>query len=253
MVQPGDNPAQQSRSSRSDVDAALHILRRRWRLIVGAAAIVFVVAVAVSFLQSKKYTAAASLNFNNNELTEQLAGLQGVSEADPQTQDDTNVQLVSLGSTASRTAAKVGHGLTSDDVRAMVSIAAVGDTSIVRVAATSTSPQLAADVANTYSKTFIELNADANTAYYKNALNVIQRQLSRMSATERAGSTGVSLETREQSLNLLASAQSGSVQVAESATVPTSASSPKLSRNAAVGPCGRLASGTVAGCNARAL
>src|ERR1700691_1090316 len=98
------------------LEQALWIVRRRaiWILVC------FVVATGVAFASSrhqiKKYTATASLVFNNNQLSQQVAGLQVSGSGDPQMQQQTNVKLVELGSLAS-TAKLVGRGLTQREIQ----------------------------------------------------------------------------------------------------------------------------------------
>ncbi len=55
--------------------------------------------------QTKKYTATASLVFNNNQLGQQIAGLPAVSNNNQQAQQNTNLKLVQLGDMAAKTAA----------------------------------------------------------------------------------------------------------------------------------------------------
>ena len=50
--------------------------------------------------QTKKYTATASLVFNNNQQAQQLAGLPAASSSSQQAQQTTNLKLVQLGDMA---------------------------------------------------------------------------------------------------------------------------------------------------------
>jgi capsular exopolysaccharide synthesis family protein len=198
-------------------------------------ALAAVAAFGFSRQQTKKYTATASLVFNNNQLGQQVAGLQAIASNNQQAQQNTNLKLVQLGDIAARTAAVVGRGLTEEEVRNSLSVSAQGESNIVDIAATATSPTLAASIANAYANRFVREQQTSNHAYYSSALRLVNKQLVAMSAKQRLSPSGVALQGRAQSLGVLAELRNGSVEVAQAAKIPTSPSSPKVSRNTALG------------------
>ena len=141
--------------------------------------------------QTKKYTATASLVFTSNQLSQQVAGLQavGTSQA-PQAQENTNLKLVQLGDMAEKTAKLLGEGLTKTKVSDGISIGAQGESNIVNVSATSTSPELAAKIANTYSVLFVREQQSSNHLYYSAALNLVNKQLSALSRRQKLSPSG---------------------------------------------------------------
>jgi capsular exopolysaccharide synthesis family protein len=217
------------------LEQILGVIRRRlpWMLLCIVA--VTAAAFLVSARQTKKYTATAALVFNNNQLSQQAAGLQPVSVNNQQAQQVTNVELVQLGDMAQRTAQRLGHGLTKKKVAASLSVSAQGESNIVNVSATATSAALAADIANTYSDQFVAEQQNANHQYYASALALVNKQLAGLSSRQRLSTAGVALENRAQSLGVLAELHSGNVQVAQSAVPPTAPSSPKTARNTVLG------------------
>jgi capsular exopolysaccharide synthesis family protein len=224
-----------SEQANLSIEQVLGILRRRapWILLC----FVLVVAGAYGFSkhQTKKYTATASLVFNNNQLGQQVAGLPVVGSSNQLALQNTNLKLVQLGDMAAKTAGLLGQGLTKEKVSAELSVSAQGESNIVNVAATATSPALAAGIANTYTEQFVTEQQNSNHAYYASALRLVNKQLAALSPKERAGTAGLALQDRAQSLSVLAELRNGNVQVAQAATVPTSPSSPKVSRNTALG------------------
>src|SRR5476649_2617725 len=60
-----------------------------------------------------------------------------------------------FGDMAAKTAALLGQGLTEEAVSASLSVSAQSESNIVNVAATATSPALAANIANTYTNQFV--------------------------------------------------------------------------------------------------
>jgi uncharacterized protein involved in exopolysaccharide biosynthesis len=218
-----------------DIERVLKVLRRRAPLIMLCLVLVTGAAFVFSKHQTKKYTATASLVFNNNQLGQQAAGLQPVSVGNQQAQQSTNVKLVQLGDMAEITAKLLGRGLTTGKVSKSLSVSAQGESNIVNVSATATSPTLAAEIANAYTNQFVAEQQNANHDYYASALSLVNKQLAALSPRQRLSTAGVALENRAQSLGVLAELRSGNVQVAQIARVPAAPSSPKTSRNTILG------------------
>jgi capsular exopolysaccharide synthesis family protein len=221
--------------SQVDVRQSLGVLRRRAPLILLCLVLAAGAAYGVSKSQPKRYTATASLVFNNNQLSQQVAGLQAVSNGSQVPQQQTNLKLVQLGDMAERTANRLGDGLTKESVSEDLSITAQGESNIVDVAATAASPMLAADIANAYARQFVFEQQNANHTYYAKALKLVNKQLMALSLKQKLSPAGVALENRAQSLGVLAELKNGNVEVAQEATIPTSPSSPKTSRNTVIG------------------
>jgi capsular exopolysaccharide synthesis family protein len=218
-----------------DLRQVLGTLRRRALWIVVCVVLAAAAAYGFSVHQTKKYTATASLVFNNNQLGQQVAGLAVASSNEQQARQSTNLKLVQLGDMARRTARALGNGLTQESVRADLSISAEGESNIVNVAATATSPVLAADIANAYTERFVNEQQNSNHRYYASALTLVVKQLKALSPKERASTAGLALQDRVQSLGVLTELRNGNVQVAQAATLPTGPSSPKTSRNTILG------------------
>jgi capsular exopolysaccharide synthesis family protein len=217
------------------LEQVLGVLRRRAGWILLCFVLVAAAAYGFSKHQTKKYTATASLVFNNNQQAQQVAGLPVAGSSNQQAQQNTNLKLVQLGDMAAKTAGLVGHGLAAGQISADLSVSAQGESNIVNVAATATSSALAAEIANTYIGQFVSEQQNSNHAYYASALRLVNKQLAALSPKERAGTAGLALQNRAQSLGVLAELRNGNVQVAQAAAVPTSPSSPKVSRNTVLG------------------
>ncbi len=217
------------------IEQVLGILRRRAPWILVCFLLVAGAAYGFSKHQTKKYTATASLVFNNNQQAQQVAGLAIANSNNQLAQQNTNLKLVQLGDMAARTAGQLGHGLTKEDVGANLSVSAQGESNVVNVAATSTSPTLAAAIANTYTTVFVKEQQNSNHAYYASALALVERQLKGLTPKQKLSPSGIALAGRAQSLGVLAELHNGNVEIAQAATVPSSPSSPKVGRNTALG------------------
>ncbi len=218
-----------------DLEWIMGVLRRRGFVILLFVLLTSGAAYGFSKHQTKRYTATASLVFNNSQLSQQLAGLPAASSSNQQALQNTNLRLVELGDMAAKTATLLGQGLTEEDVNASVSVGAQGESNIVEVSATRTSPLLAAAIANTYSAQFVKEQQSANHQYYRSALALVDRQLAALTPHERLGTAALALENRAQSLGVLAELRSGDVQIAHVAKVPRSPSSPKVLKNTILG------------------
>jgi capsular exopolysaccharide synthesis family protein len=211
------------------------VLRRRSPWILLCLVLVAGAAYGFSKHQANKFTATASLVFSNNQQAQQVAGLPVASSSSQQAQQNTNLKLVQLGDMAAKTAARLGQGLTTEAVASAIAVSSQGESNIVDVAATAGSPALAAEIANTYTGQFVEEQQSSNHAYYASALKLVNKQLAALSPKERAGTAGLALQDRAQSLGTLAELRNGNVEIAQAAATPISPSSPKTSRNTIVG------------------
>jgi succinoglycan biosynthesis transport protein ExoP len=229
----------QQRSDGPNLQRVLSVLRRRAPWIVICTVLAAGAAFALSKHQVKKYSATASLSFNSNQLTQQIAGIP--TSISPQAQQNSNVKLVAIGDMAEKTAAQIGQGLTARKVGNSLSIAqegettAVGESSIVGVSVSLPSPTLAARIANTYTAQFVAEQRATNHHYFTSALALVREQLAALPPSQRFGAAGVALLSRAQSLKLLADLQYGGVQIAQRASVPTAPTSPRTKRNTLIG------------------
>jgi succinoglycan biosynthesis transport protein ExoP len=224
----------------------LEIVRRRAPLILLCVILGAGLAYGYSKHKTKKYVASAALAFNSNSLDQQIAGLStsGSSASNSLlTQQNSNLELVRLGGPAARTARLVGHGLTADEVGASISVATQTESGIITVSATSSSPRLAAAIANTYTRQFVKEQSASTRRFFKSALGLVEKQLAELSPAQRFGTDGLDLQERAHTLDLLAELGYNNVQVAQEALVPTSPSSPKTSRNTILGAIAGLALG----------
>jgi capsular exopolysaccharide synthesis family protein len=237
----GDEMTNNEQGSAS-LEQILELLRRHARLLAACLLFAAGAAYAYSRHEVKQYTATASLVFNNEGLAQQAAGLPVVGSNDQPAQQNTNLKLVELGDTALRTAQHLGHGMTKQQVAESVSVSAPGESNIANVAATATSPVVAANLANTYASQFVEEQQNSSSSYYGSALRLVNKELSSLSEAERSGTTGRVLQEREQSLRILARLPAG-VRLAQAAPVPTAPSSPSAMRNTLVGALLGLALG----------
>jgi capsular exopolysaccharide synthesis family protein len=216
--------------------AAVAVLRRRWHVALFCLIVVPALAYGLSKLQEKEYTASASLLFRDPALDQKLFGADFVAPAqDPNRAAATNAKLVSLKAVARRTARALAPPLSADEVARKVDVEAEGQADVVSVKATDPAPAFAARLANTFARQYIAFRREADRSKVKEAQDLVQRQLARLSPEDLAGQQGQTLRNRAQQLQILASLQTGNAELVQRAEVPTSPSSPKTFRNVAIG------------------
>ena len=218
-----------------DLEQVLAILRRRAPIIALCLVLVTGSAFVFSKRQTKQYTATAALVFNNAQISQQVAGLQATSTSEPKVQQDTNVKLLELGPTADQAAQKLGDGLSGKQIKDSLEVSAQGESNVVNVSATWTSPAIAAQIANTYAEQFVSDQLQANHHYFASAQALVEKQLSALSPQQRIAPQGLALQDRAQSLAILSQLKAGDAQLAQPAAIPSSPSSPKVARNTILG------------------
>ncbi len=230
-----DGTSPNPRSEPFETRQMLAILRRRWWLIALCTIVVAGAAFAYSRQQTKEYTATASLSFSDSSLSQQVAGLAPSSTVNQITQQASNIELVRLGDMAAKTAAKLGEGLTERQVANSIEVVGAGESSIVSVSATTSSPQRSAAIANAYAAAFVAEQKTANRKFFSSALKLVERQLDKLPKPQRFGQAAVALQNRKQTLQLLEELHYGNVEVAQVAQPPSYASSPNTKKNTALG------------------
>ncbi|HMJ73744.1 MAG TPA: polysaccharide biosynthesis tyrosine autokinase [Solirubrobacterales bacterium] len=208
------------------LERALLIARRNWILLLVCFLLVPGAALAYSLAQTPEYTASASLLFTEKD----------ASQVDPERAAATNLQLVSLDQVAARTAGALPEaGLTPTEVSGKVSVSPAGESDLVDVEVTDPDPKLAATIANEFAKQFIAFRRDSNRGKVLKAQGLVEARLNELAPAQLASPEGEALEERQRDLAVRATLQTGEAQLVQPATEPSAPSSPKKTRNVALG------------------
>lgn len=216
---------------------AMKLLRRRARFIAILCLLATVAGYGFSKVQKKQYTATASLVFTSQSVAQQASGEPASVQTDPQGQRDTNLELLQLSSSvANATARSLDGRLSAKQVKASVTASEQGpaDSNVLSVSAKSTSPELAARIANTFTAQFIKQQTANNQSTIQGAIDMVDGQYAALSKADRATPQGQSLIDHIESLKILRSMQN-TTQLVQPASVPTAPSSPKIIRNTVLG------------------
>ena len=215
-------------------------VRRRVWLVFLCATLTPGTALVLSLLAQKQYTARASLLFRDPGYDQKLFGTSFfVPVVDATREAATNLRLVTLRrvaeqtSNALRTTGKAR--LSAQQIQDMVDIAAEGQADVVTIAATTSSPFVAANVATELANQYIAFRRDADRSKIRGAERLLEAEIATLPLTGTSGQRRRSLQERANQLETLASLQTGNAELVQPAEVPTSPSSPKTLRNVLLG------------------
>ncbi|HEY7456604.1 MAG TPA: polysaccharide biosynthesis tyrosine autokinase [Solirubrobacterales bacterium] len=208
------------------LERALLIARRNWILLLVCFLAVPGAALVYSLAQTPEYTASASLLFTEKD----------ASQVDPERAAATNLELVSLDQVAARTADELPDtGLSATEIADSVSVSPAGESDLVEVEATDRDPETAATIANEFAREFIAFRRDANRDKVLREQRLVEARLNELSPSEQDSPEAEALEDRKRDLAVNATLQTGEAQLVQPALAPSSPSSPKTTRNVALG------------------
>jgi capsular exopolysaccharide synthesis family protein len=225
-----------SSADRSDLDFALRVVLRR-KMIIGVCALVATAAaLGFSLTSTKQYTTTATLFFRNTNFDQQVLGGSGVAQPLPLSTQDaaSNVALVALAQNADATSSALPptDQFTPGQVRAAVAVSSETQSNLVDIQVTTPRPALSATVANTYARQFISARVQADRSTITEAQRLVSGQLANPNIN---GALRRQLESRSEQLRILSALQTGNAELAQVAAVPGAPSSPRVTRNTAIG------------------
>ncbi len=203
-------------------------------------ALVALTSVVSSVTSTKEYTATATLYFRDPGFDQRLFDSSYLAPSrDPAREAATNLRLASLKVVAERASRKLS-GLTVDEIESKVKVQGAGQSDLVEVAATDQSPVLAAKIANRWATEYIAFRQAADRSKIREAQGLVASELAQLGPEGRQTARGRSLQDRGEQLQILASLQTGNAELAQAASPPTSASSPRPVRAAILGLVGGI-------------
>jgi capsular polysaccharide biosynthesis protein len=220
------------RSAGLDLPKLLAAIRERAWLLAAMTLVAVVLALVVSLAQSERYRATSVLLFGGTPRAETLVeGASPDTSAAPEQTTATNVALASLDSVVVRVKRRLGTRATLDELKDAVDIEAQGLSDLVDLTAEWDTANGAAVVATTFAEEVVAQRREM-------ARTEIQRAIDALNATiagqPEDSDQAVALSQRVSELEALKAAQTSDVRLAERATPPEHASSPRPVFNAVV-------------------
>ncbi|MDP2710962.1 MAG: P-loop NTPase [Solirubrobacteraceae bacterium] len=254
----------ENQTSGVDLRQVLSILRRQAWVILACCAIAVGAAIGLSLREEKRYTATAALLFGQPNAGQALLSL----GAPPQATDhsaETNLQLVSLPVIAQNTAAALKGALSPQQVERAINLEPRGQSDVAEVSATHADGTVAATVANQFAQEYINFRRDSDQKAISATRDIVVKQIDQLrqqpNSTPKPGSAAsqnpalltplqlqlVTLQNRAADLATLASVQTGNAQIVQTATAPSTPSSPKPKRSGLIALFGGLLVGLLLG------
>jgi Mrp family chromosome partitioning ATPase/capsular polysaccharide biosynthesis protein len=187
-----------------NADHTREVLRpvlRRWWLVLAIGLIVGALCYVYFDRQPKSYTAGTALFFETssarNELGEQVDG------TDPERAARNEAILLRSREVAAEAARRIGYKGDPAALLGSVSVSPATDTDFLQVAATASTPQAAAALANGFARAYIRVRNADRTAALNSAIRQQRRQLRRTPPTLANRSVRAVLSQRIQRLELI--------------------------------------------------
>jgi polysaccharide biosynthesis transport protein len=214
QIDPKENSFQMSRWNTTGLD--LTIFLQNWMLILIFCAVGGSAVYLASSSQTPIYTATTTLLVRSGEsgVSSSLGEIQASREI-----GRTFKELIKTNSVLEQVRDELGLPYSVNGLRGSISVNVIAGTQLLAVSATDTSPELAADIADTVTQVFIVQREEAGLT-----------EIARLQATLEQYGIFDSADLLATQINSL-----GGLQIAQSAEVPTAPTSPRPTRDALLG------------------
>lgn len=212
-----------------DLHQILQPLRRRWWMI---AMVVLAISAGTYYYykhQQPKYTATTSV-FVRSAGASPLAGVDP--ETDPSRRLQNEATLLQTQGVAAAVAKRLHYAGNPRDLLSWTTVVPSADSDFLTINATTTDPQLSADIANGFARAFARLNTNETKALLAEQQQSVQSELAALPRTLANVNLRANLQTELQTLRL-AETTPPPVQQINPAPVPQSRSTAGPGRNAA--------------------
>jgi succinoglycan biosynthesis transport protein ExoP len=223
---------------------ALQTLRDRWWMVVIAMIGGAVIALAVAVMSTKQYTAESSLLIRQSNLQTLIDPNAAQNSEDPARLAATNLLLVTSTAVARNVQAALRTTQSASDLTSEVSASVNPDADIITIQATDPSPARAARLANAFAEQFVAFERAQSQQQAGAGATRLRNEIAALPADATAESAQLVQALR----NVLAlqAVTTGDATVIDTATPPSSASSPNLKRAPILGLLAGLAIGLAA-------
>ena len=215
-----------------DLGAYLKAIRRRMPLILLLTGVVTAVAIALSLAQTKQYEATSRVVLAQADPINNIIETSQPVNYDPEAARNTLVSLIKIEPVAERVKTAEGLDYSTGELLDKVTTEVESNSDIVLIKALDPDPETAADIANAFAEQYQLYRQDTVRQSLNDAADVTRSNLERLSPEEQATEQGRDLRAELRQIEILAAAQRGGVEVAETADVPTDPAKPKPLLNA---------------------
>jgi capsular exopolysaccharide synthesis family protein len=219
--------AQQGPPAEHDLGAYLKAIRRRMPLILLLTGLVTAAAVGFSLAQTKKYEATARIVLSQTDPINAVIDPTTPINYDPESDRNTRVSLIKLEAVAEAVKREESLDYSTTELLDKVTTEVEANSDIVLIKALDPDPETAANIATGFAEQYQEYRQETARESLNEAAVVTREQLEQLSPEEQATEQGRDLRASLREIEILAAAQRGGVEVAETADVPTDPAEPK--------------------------
>lgn len=209
----------------------LRAIGRRKRLIALVTLVAAAAALGLSLAATKKYDATAKVFISQTNPVQNIVGQSDQQPQDPERDLNSKVALIKLASVADAVKSQLHLNISTQDLLDEVGTLVEGTTEIVDIKVSDSDPRRSADIANAFAKQFASARQASAKQTIEQAATLARQQLTALSPVDRSSAQGRELSNQLRQLQIAAALQTGGIEVASPAAVPTAASSPKPKRN----------------------
>jgi capsular exopolysaccharide synthesis family protein len=223
---------------------ALKTIKDRWWIVAIAMIGGAVIASAVALTSTKQYTAESSLLIRQSNLQTLIDPSAAQGSEDPARLSATNLLLVTSTAVAKNVQAALGTKESVSELLGQISASANPDADIITIQATDPSAARGTRIANAFAEQFVAFERAQSQVQAAAGASRLRSEL----ATLPAGSTPERAQLEQALRNVLAlqAVTTGDATVVDTATSPSSPSSPNLKRAPVLGLLAGLAIGLAA-------
>jgi polysaccharide biosynthesis transport protein len=224
----------ETRAAENLLEQTLRTFRERWWVIVLCTLWCTGGAVALAVTSPKQYSATATLLFRNSQLGNAIGGTQIFSPSlDPNRDLATDLSLVTSTNVAGAVKRSLRTSLSVSQLTSKVTVSAANGADVGKVTATDRHPAFAAALANAFATEYVLTRQHADRAVVAQAETLIRQRLVTVPVSNVADRAALNAALTK--LIALEAVQTGNAEVSNPAAVPTSPSSPRPKRDAAIG------------------
>lgn len=217
----------------SDLQRYLNsIWRRKWLILLVVAVSVAATVAVSKYLLTPRYQASAEILQRRSGIDKMLLGSDFFQQSyQPDREMQTAAELVTSPEVSGAVAYDLGDRLGGREPDSMVNVSVVKKADILRITATDTDPQLAADVANGFAAQYIAWRQRVDLETLQNARAPIEAQVAATPPEQQDTSNYRVLKDKLENLKLLESMQNSNFEFVRAATVPAKPVSPNPRNN----------------------
>ena len=207
------------------------VVRERWWIVAVTTVLCVVASLAVSLTSQKTYEATSRLVFRDPGFSSAVTGGASVfpSSTDPQREAATNTELVRSVEVAQLVVDDLDLNETAEQLLASVTISDEENTDVVDITSASADPELAAAIANSFAEQYVSYRRKSDREKIQQGERLLRE---RIEATPAQSPDRSDFQAALRTLVLLESVQTGNAEVIDTASPPSSPSSPTPKRDA---------------------